>query len=195
MPIVSSCSPCSSIELSQQSNCYELARTAGMLTAAVPVQAAQQHAELSSMPPALPQQPAWICLEQMLSQALHCAGQSCPEVAQRAQALLEQSLLNELRSCVARALSGLDLFQKNDQADDGDLLDDDTSIDASSVVSPGKLQCGSSCAVRYSTEAARATATECTSLGSSRRKSRLQDAAAPSRSQSTAPGACHRCPH
>ena len=61
------------------------------------------------------------------------AGQSCPEVAQRAQALLEQSLLNELRSCVARALSGLDLFKKEPGEEDT-LIDDDTSLDGSSSV-------------------------------------------------------------
>ena len=60
------------------------------------------------------------------------AGNSCPAVAQQAQALLEQSLLNELRSCVARALSGLELFQK-DAGEDAELADDDTSFEGSSV--------------------------------------------------------------
>ena len=60
------------------------------------------------------------------------AGKSCPEVAQKAQALLEQSLLNELRSCVGRALSGMELYPKQD--DDGDMMDDDTSMHSSSGV-------------------------------------------------------------
>jgi hypothetical protein len=48
----------------------------------------------------------------------HCLPASLPaaepgaaEVAQRAQQLLEHSLLGELRSVVARALSGLDMFE------------------------------------------------------------------------------------
>ena len=38
------------------------------------------------------------------------AGKGSVEVATRAQQLLEQSLFNELRANVAKALSGLDMF-------------------------------------------------------------------------------------
>ena len=41
---------------------------------------------------------------------LNVAGAGTSDVAFRAQQLLEQSLLGELRAVVARALSGLDLF-------------------------------------------------------------------------------------
>ena len=45
------------------------------------------------------------------------AGNGSGEVANRAQQLLEQSLLSEMRACVARALSGLDMFSNKQRTE------------------------------------------------------------------------------
>ena len=50
-----------------------------------------------------------------------CAGQAYASVAAPAQALLEQSLLGELRAVVARALSGLDMFAGSQLAEEASL--------------------------------------------------------------------------